>query len=76
MNSELIKIKVTGMHCSSCEKLIDGALAEVPGVKESKIDSTSGECRIVTNGPLDIETVLKKIVELGFGGILQLSIKL
>lgn len=66
MNSEHIKIKVTGMRCSSCEKIIDGVLVEIPGVKESKTDSTSGECRIVTDGPLDIETVLKKIVELGY----------
>ncbi|MEK7545805.1 MAG: heavy metal translocating P-type ATPase [Patescibacteria group bacterium] len=66
MNSNPLKIKVTGMHCSSCEKLIDGALADMPGVKESRSDAATGECVVIPGGPLDADAVLKKILELGY----------
>lgn len=31
-----IKLKLTGMHCTSCSVLIDTVLEELPGVKNAK----------------------------------------
>ncbi len=69
--SEPLKIKVTGMHCSSCEKLIDRALSDVPGVKESRSDAVSGECVIIPGGPVDTDAILKRILDLGYAAELE-----
>ncbi|MDE1798528.1 MAG: cation transporter [Candidatus Micrarchaeota archaeon] len=36
------ELKVSGMHCSSCEMLIADALGEIPGVKSARADAKSG----------------------------------
>ncbi|KKU84888.1 MAG: P-type transport ATPase (Probable substrate copper/metal cation) [Parcubacteria group bacterium GW2011_GWA1_47_9] len=37
-----IELKISGMHCQSCEKLIAQELAELNGVIDSKINYSSG----------------------------------
>lgn len=34
--SSKIKLKITGMHCTSCAMNIDGELEDTEGIKESK----------------------------------------
>ena len=37
-----ITLKAKGMHCSSCEMLIQDALEELDGIKSSKADHNTG----------------------------------
>lgn len=37
-----IKIKTSGMHCTSCEMLLQDALSEIEGVKGAKADHKNG----------------------------------
>lgn len=46
---EKIFMKITGMHCASCEKIIASELEDVPGASNIKIDSASG------NGELEVD---------------------
>ncbi|TSA44950.1 hypothetical protein D4R51_02750 [bacterium] len=40
------KIYIRGMHCASCEKLLDGELRNVVGVSDVKVDWKSGTAEI------------------------------
>ncbi|MEK7104180.1 MAG: heavy-metal-associated domain-containing protein, partial [Patescibacteria group bacterium] len=57
-----IILKIEGMHCASCEKIITMELEELSGVSNIKIDSTrgTGELEIDSNLVSD-ETILQKI---------------
>src|SRR3989338_9668243 len=37
-----INLKINGMHCSSCEKIITAELSELPGAVNIKIDALAG----------------------------------
>ena len=40
---ELVKLKISGMHCASCAILIKDELGEVKGASNVKVDAKSGE---------------------------------
>ncbi len=42
MLEKQLKIKITGMHCASCEKLISEALKELNGVKDAVVNYAEG----------------------------------
>lgn len=61
-----IKLKVGGMHCSSCAKSVKDAFAGIPGIKETVVDLDNQSVVVKTDGVVK-ESVLKaKIEELGF----------
>ena len=33
-----VKLKITGMHCGSCQQKVGDALRKVPGVKAANVD--------------------------------------
>ncbi len=41
-----IKLKIKGMHCSSCEMLIKDALEETNGIKKADVSMKSGSASI------------------------------
>lgn len=41
-----IKLKIEGMHCTSCAMLIDGDLEDLDGVKSSKTSYAKSESEI------------------------------
>lgn len=47
---KLIKLKIEGMHCASCETLIKDELEEIKGVKNIQVNAKSGE------GAMSIDT--------------------
>jgi len=53
MNLTTKKIKIKGMHCSSCAFRIDGDLEEIPGVQSSKTNYARALCHV----ELDTDTV-------------------
>ncbi|KKQ27240.1 MAG: Copper-translocating P-type ATPase [Candidatus Magasanikbacteria bacterium GW2011_GWC2_37_14] len=44
-----VKLKIEGMHCGSCEKIIEMELLDVPGIKSAKVNYQSGEGDIVAD---------------------------
>lgn len=60
MSIKKLKLKIGGMHCSSCSILIDGDLEDLAGVVASKTSYVKSECEI----EFDVDrTDLKKIVD-------------
>jgi Cu+-exporting ATPase len=39
-------LKIKGMHCASCEVLIERKLRQLPGIRDVKINHATGEARI------------------------------
>src|SRR3989339_1529345 len=44
-----VKLKIEGMHCGSCEKIIEMELLDVPGIKSAKINYQSSEGNIIAD---------------------------
>jgi Cu+-exporting ATPase len=61
-----ITLKIKGMHCSSCEKLIEEELKEVPGVKEVKINYVSGEGSVEVDNEVSNELILGAVKKAGY----------
>ena len=59
-------LKVAGMHCKSCEMLINDELSGIESVKTVDSDHKTGTVRIGHEGSLDIGKVSAAITELGF----------
>lgn len=66
-----IKLKIEGMHCASCEKIIEMELKDLKGIKAVKIDSTSksGEV-VVEEGVIKEDEILAAIASGGYKGII------
>lgn len=47
---EKLELKIEGMHCGSCEKIIEAELEELPGISKIKIDSKAG------TGKMEVDT--------------------
>ena len=59
-------IKISGMHCASCEKLLKMAIEGVPGVQVKSISHATGSARIAMPGEKEIAAVKKAIEEEGY----------
>lgn len=61
-----IKLKISGMHCGSCEKIIQMDLSDVTGVIESKIDSKTGSGLVKTEDSVSDDLVIQTIQSTGY----------
>lgn len=59
-------IKIKGMHCRSCEILIEEKLAEIPEIKHTKVSYRSKTAEIISVKPVDESKIRKKIEEAGY----------
>src|SRR3989344_4722491 len=66
MNKILLKIE--GMHCGSCEKIIEAELAEVPGIKNIKINSALGTGELEALPNISDQQIIAAIVQAGYNG--------
>lgn len=64
MYKQIIDIK--GMHCNSCEMLIEDEVKQVPGVKKCKVNYRKGRAEISYKGQLDMQKVEKAVEEAGY----------
>ena len=62
---ENLVLKIHGMHCASCEKIIGMELEEIPGVKVIKIDSLTGIAELEVEASLRNEQILTAIKNAG-----------
>lgn len=62
------KVYVEGMHCASCELLIEKTLEKHDGVKQVKASLDKGEVEVVHGkaGAVDIERLNKELEEAGY----------
>ncbi|WP_226380334.1 heavy-metal-associated domain-containing protein [Pseudonocardia sp. KRD291] len=64
MTRTTLQLNVRGMHCGSCALLIDDALADLPGVLDSRTSTKARRSSITHDdrtGHLDIIAVIKKL---------------
>ena len=61
---KLLKLKIEGMHCASCETLVKDELGELKGVSDIKVDANLGEGSVLletdTNNVADILSAVEK----------------
>lgn len=69
--SDKIILKIDGMHCASCEKLIKSELREVNGIIDSMIDSKKGEGIIDVEQTVITEDVIEAIKRAGHKAVLK-----
>jgi Cu+-exporting ATPase len=63
--SQKIQLKIHGMHCASCEKLIGGELKEIPGVLKATIDHKAGTAEVEVKADVDEAKILKAVASAG-----------
>lgn len=61
-----IKIHIDGMHCGSCEVLIEQAWKKLPGVHSVDVDSSNGYAILETNNIPTLEQLNAPITEHGY----------
>lgn len=63
-----IKLKIEGMHCTSCAMSIDGDLEDyVKGVKSAKTSYAKQECEVVFDeGKTQVDDILTQIKKTGY----------
>ena len=61
-----LKLKISGMHCESCEKIIQMDLGDIAGVIESDIDSKTGSGLVKTEDSVSPEVIIKAINNAGY----------
>ena len=61
-NNKYVKIPIKGMHCRSCELLIEESLKEVPHVKSVDVDYKNGEAIVYHDGNIPDNSVLNKTI--------------
>ncbi len=62
-----IKLKITGMHCTSCAMNIDGELEDTPGVKSSNTSYAKQQVEVeYDEGKIDAKGIIEIIKNSGY----------
>jgi Cu+-exporting ATPase len=61
-----IILQIAGMHCASCEKIIEMELKEVVGVETVKVDHKTGEAVIEARPETDKNAILEAVKRAGY----------
>jgi len=64
--SKKIKLRIHGMHCKSCEVLIEQKLKKVAGVEKVHADHIGGKVDVVSSQELDLEQLNGLMKEYGY----------
>lgn len=57
-----VVFQVSGMHCTSCERLIKEALTEEEGVSEAEVSHSDGIVRVVFDKNVITEKRLQSVI--------------
>lgn len=60
------RLKISGMHCASCEKVLAMAVDDVAGAKMLKIDHKNGEAKVEVKDAATLAQVKKAIEAEGY----------
>ena len=58
-------LNISGMHCQSCQKLLESTLADLPGVSSAKIDYPEGKGQVEGKIKLDEQKIIAAIKQAG-----------
>ena len=58
-----LKLKISGMHCSSCAMNIDNAVEEIPDVISSQTNYARGEAKVIFKPGELIQARVEKVIE-------------
>lgn len=61
-----LKLKINGMHCASCEILIERKLRKVPGIEKIQVNHATGKAEIVYSKEPNLEQLNNLIKEDGY----------
>lgn len=56
-----INLKLAGLSCEACVKLVTSRFKKIPGVEEVKVDLTSGDVIVNSTAELDLPTLGKSL---------------
>src|SRR3989344_1595991 len=59
-------IPINGMHCRSCELLIEGELCKLEGIKQAEVNQKKGTAQITYEGNLNYEAVGEAVENAGY----------
>ncbi|MEV1288152.1 copper ion binding protein [Micromonospora sp. NPDC049679] len=57
---------VTGMTCQHCVQAVTSELAELPGVREVRVDLPAGAVSVTSDAPLSVDAVRAAVDEAGY----------
>ena len=61
-----IIVTIEGMHCPKCAAKVEGAISDKFAIKSATVDLTAKTCTIVTENPLDDESITSTVKAVGF----------
>ncbi len=62
-----VKLKIEGLHCTSCAFLIDGELEDLEGVKSAKTNYAKQECELEFDvEKADIDNIIRVVERTGY----------
>jgi sulfite exporter TauE/SafE/copper chaperone CopZ len=64
MNRKIIPIK--GMHCRSCEILVEDELSKIYGVEQVEVNQKKGEAIVCSNGNIDQSRIEQAVLNAGY----------
>lgn len=65
-NHKKVHLKINGMHCASCEILIERKFKQVPGVENIKVSHVSGHAKLYCSANPDLNQLNASIKEHGY----------
>ena len=66
MNQKEINLKISGMHCASCEKLVSLKLEKLPGAENISIDSKTGTGYLKVDEKVEDSTIINAVKQTGY----------
>ncbi len=65
------KLRITGMHCGSCEKIITMELRNVPGVKEISVSAKTGAATVKAEGSVSASAITAAVEKAGYSATVE-----
>ena len=61
-----LKLKISGMHCGSCERIIQMNLSDINGVIDSHIDAKTGQGLVTVSDTVSDDLIISTIKDTGY----------
>lgn len=65
-NRKELKLHIHGMHCASCEVLIERNFKKVPGVEQVNVSQATGKARLTYSKPPDLKALQAVVQKHGY----------
>ncbi len=68
-SGNMLELAVFGARCAGCIAKIEGGIKSLPGIKEARLNLSSGKLHIVWQGDLQPARITEKIASLGYRAV-------